>query len=108
MTPFRVPPHQNQNPTFVSPPSPRTQAILHCRDAKLLPVLSPDRAKTTKRITNSKRGKKMQTINKRTDRNFLLVVLWIFLLGNLIYADILTLYFNHTLQRDAWNQFQSG
>ena len=53
----------------------------------------------------------MKTTNKTTDmkdRKVILSTLWIFALFNFAYADILTLYFDHVLQKDAWNLFQSG
>lgn len=34
--------------------------------------------------------------------------LWIFVMFNFTYADILTLYFNNVLQKQAWQLFQSG
>jgi hypothetical protein len=34
--------------------------------------------------------------------------LWIFAMFNYAYADILTLYFNASLQPEAWKQFQAG
>jgi hypothetical protein len=45
---------------------------------------------------------------KPNDRRVVLSTLWIFALFNYIYADILPLYFNATLQPAAWQQFQSG
>jgi hypothetical protein len=53
----------------------------------------------------------MKTTNKTTvprDRRVILSALWIFAMLNYVYADILTLYFNATLQPAAWKQFQSG
>jgi len=53
----------------------------------------------------------MQTTNKTAgpkDRRVVLSTLWIFAMFNYVYADILTLYFNATLQPEAWKQFQSG
>jgi len=53
----------------------------------------------------------MQTTNKSAgpkDRRIVLSTLWIFAMLNYVYADILTLYFNATLQPEAWKQFQSG
>src|SRR5215469_6323223 len=53
----------------------------------------------------------MKPTNKtgeRRDRRVVLSTLWIFALFNYVYADILTLYFNATLQPAAWKQFQSG
>lgn len=53
----------------------------------------------------------MQTTNKTAgprDRRVILSTLWIFAMFNYVYADILTLYFNTTLQPVAWKQFQSG
>jgi len=53
----------------------------------------------------------MKTTKKSTksnDRRVVLSTLWIFALFNYVYADILTLYFNATLQPEAWKQFQSG
>ena len=53
----------------------------------------------------------MQTTNKTAgpkDRRVVLSTLWIFAMFNYVYADVLTLYFNATLQPEAWKQFQSG
>ena len=53
----------------------------------------------------------MQTTNKTAgpkDRRVVLSTLWIFAMFNYVYADILTLYFNATLQPETWKQFQSG
>jgi hypothetical protein len=53
----------------------------------------------------------MKTTTKTTlpnDRRVILSALWIFVMLNYVYADILTLYFNATLQPAAWKQFQSG
>jgi hypothetical protein len=53
----------------------------------------------------------MQATNKtgeRGDRKVALSTLWVFAMFNYVYADILTLYFNATLQPAAWKQFQSG
>jgi hypothetical protein len=53
----------------------------------------------------------MQTMNKTTgpkDRRVVLSTLWIFAMFNYVYADILTLYFNASLQPAAWKQFQAG
>lgn len=53
----------------------------------------------------------MKTANEATgirDRGVLLSTLWIFVMFNYIYADILTLYFNPALRPDAWQQFLSG
>src|SRR5258707_12608617 len=55
-----------------------------------------------------KRERKMKTTNKTTDRKVILSTLWIFIMFNLAYADILTLYFDHVLQKDAWQLFQAG
>jgi hypothetical protein len=38
----------------------------------------------------------------------MLSLLWIFVLLNFTYGDILTLYFNNVLQHTAWTLFQSG
>ena len=38
----------------------------------------------------------------------MLSLLWIFVMFNYVYADILTLYFNNVLQKDAWKAFQVG
>jgi hypothetical protein len=48
------------------------------------------------------------TITGPKDRKVALSTLWIFALFNYVYADILTLYFNASLQPAAWKQFQSG
>ena len=53
----------------------------------------------------------MKTINKLTemkDRKAMLSLLWIFVMFNFTYGDILTLYFNNVLQKQAWQLFQSG
>ncbi len=53
----------------------------------------------------------MKTTNKTTemkDRKVMLSILWIFVMFNYTYADILTLYFNPVLQKETWMQFQSG
>ena len=53
----------------------------------------------------------MKTMNKTTvmkDRKAMLSILWIFVMFNLTYADILTLYFNNVLQKEIWKAFQSG
>jgi MFS family permease len=58
-----------------------------------------------------KKERKMKTTNKITamkDRKVILSTLWIFALFNYVYADILTLYFNPALQKEAWKQFLSG
>jgi hypothetical protein len=59
----------------------------------------------------SKKERKMKTANKISElkeRNIILSTLWIFALFNYVYADILTLYFNSSLQKDAMKQFLSG
>ena len=53
----------------------------------------------------------MKITNKTTemkDRKVILTTLWIFVMFNFTYADILTLYFNPVLQKEAWKLFQSG
>jgi hypothetical protein len=53
----------------------------------------------------------MKTMNKTTvmkDRKAMLSILWIFVMFNFTYADILTLYFSNVLQKEAWKLFQSG
>src|SRR5215469_3522135 len=53
----------------------------------------------------------MKTTNKITemkDRKAMLSLLWIFVMFNFTYGDILTLYFNTVLQKQAWKLFQSG
>ena len=53
----------------------------------------------------------MKTTNKTTetkDRKAMLSLLWIFVMFNFTYADILTLYFNNVLQKELWKLFQSG
>jgi heme A synthase len=53
----------------------------------------------------------MKTTNQTTemkDRKVMLSLLWIFVMFNFTYADILTLYFNNVLQKEAWKLFQSG
>ena len=52
----------------------------------------------------------MKTMNNTTvmkDRKAMLSLLWIFVLFNFTYGDILTLYFNTVLQKEAWKLFQS-
>jgi hypothetical protein len=64
-----------------------------------------------KHITIVQIGEKMKTTNKAVEikeRKVILSTLWIFALFNYVYADILTLYFNPALQREAWKLFQSG
>jgi hypothetical protein len=53
----------------------------------------------------------MKTTIKTTimkDRKVMLSTLWIFAMFNYVYADILTLYFNPALQKDAWKELLSG
>ena len=53
----------------------------------------------------------MKTTNKSTemkDRKAMLSLLWIFVMFNFTYADILTLYFNIVLHKELWKLFQSG
>ena len=53
----------------------------------------------------------MKTRNKITelkDRKVILSTLWIFALFNYVYADILTLWFNPALQKEATKQLLSG
>src|SRR5438046_1068832 len=53
----------------------------------------------------------METTNKTTemkDRKVILTILWIFVLFNSTYADILTLYFNRVLQKDAMGELLAG
>jgi len=53
----------------------------------------------------------MKTTNKTTemkDRKAMLSLLWIFVMFNFTYADILTLYFNIVLHKELWKLFQSG
>ncbi len=53
----------------------------------------------------------MKTTNKiteRKDRKVILSTLWIFALFNYVYADILTLWFNPALQKEATKQLLSG
>src|SRR2546428_509325 len=65
-----------------------------------------------KRITLVQKKKEiMQITNKSTtmkERKAMLSLLWIFFLFNTTYADILTLYFNPVLQKEAMTQLQSG
>jgi poly(A) polymerase Pap1 len=65
-----------------------------------------------KRITIvQKRRKKMKTTNKPTemkDRKVILSTLWIFAMFNYVYADILSLYFNPVLQKEATKELLSG
>ena len=42
------------------------------------------------------------------DRKARLSLLWIFVMFNFTYGDILTLYFNTVLQKQAWQLFQAG
>jgi len=58
-----------------------------------------------------KRRKHMKTTNKTTarkERKVILSTLWIFAMFNYAYADILTLWFNPVLQKDATKQLLSG
>ena len=53
----------------------------------------------------------MKITNKTTemkDRKVILTILWIFVLFNSTYADILTLYFNRVLQKDAMGALLAG
>jgi hypothetical protein len=53
----------------------------------------------------------MTTKNTTTDsrdRKRMLTLLWIFVMFNFTYGDILTLYFNNSLQHRLWTLFQSG
>jgi len=53
----------------------------------------------------------MKTTNKTTerkDRKVILSTLWIFALFNYVYADILTLWFNPVLQKEATKELLSG
>jgi Ni,Fe-hydrogenase I cytochrome b subunit len=53
----------------------------------------------------------MKTMTKTTElnkRKVLLSTLWIFAMFNYVYADILTLYFNPVLQKQATQQLLSG
>lgn len=53
----------------------------------------------------------MKAIDKTTeatDRTSRLSLLWIFVMFNFTYGDILTLYFNNVLQKKEWTLFQSG
>jgi hypothetical protein len=62
-------------------------------------------------IVQKNGGKKMKTTNKITemkDRKVILSTLWIFAMFNYVYADILTLYFNPVLQKEATKQLLSG
>jgi hypothetical protein len=59
----------------------------------------------------SRKEQKMKTTNKTTElnrRKIILSTLWIFAMFNYVYADILTLYFNPVLQKEAWKQLLSG
>ena len=53
----------------------------------------------------------MKTTNKITemkDMKAMLSLLWIFVMFNFTYADILTLYFNRVLQKDAMGELLAG
>jgi len=52
--------------------------------------------------------KATNTTTEPRDRKRMLSLLWIFAMFNYVYADILILYFNASLQPTAWKQFQSG
>ena len=52
--------------------------------------------------------KTMKKITEMKDRKAWLSLLWIFVMFNFTYGDILTLYFNNVLQKEAWKLFQSG
>jgi hypothetical protein len=61
--------------------------------------------------SRSKKEKKMKTTNKTVemkDRKVILTILWIFVMFNFTYADILTLYFNGVLQKEAMGELLSG
>jgi len=48
------------------------------------------------------------TTTEPRDRKRMLSLLWIFVMFNFTYGDILTLYFNNALQHKLWTLFQSG
>jgi hypothetical protein len=48
------------------------------------------------------------TTTEPRDRKRMLSLLWIFVMFNFTYGDILTLYFNNALQHKLWALFQSG
>jgi uncharacterized membrane protein HdeD (DUF308 family) len=52
--------------------------------------------------------KAIHTTADTTDRTSRLSLLWIFVMFNFTYGDILTLYFNNALQKKEWTLFQSG
>ena len=52
--------------------------------------------------------KAINTTTDTTDRKSRLSLLWIFVMFNFTYGDILTLYFNNVLQKKDWTLFQSG
>jgi polyferredoxin len=59
----------------------------------------------------SRKEEKMKTTNKTTemkDRKVILTILWIFVMFNFTYADILTLYFNGVLQKEAMGELLAG
>jgi hypothetical protein len=61
--------------------------------------------------SRSKKEKKMKTTSKTAemkDRKVILTILWIFVMFNFTYADILTLYFNGVLQKEAMGELLSG
>jgi hypothetical protein len=51
---------------------------------------------------------KETTETNRRDRRVLLSTLWIFAVLNYLYADVITLFFNRVLQKEAWREFGSG
>ena len=54
---------------------------------------------------HSKQGEKMNTNNKTAetqDRKAILSTLWIFATLNYVYADVFTLFFNSTAQKETW------
>jgi len=52
--------------------------------------------------------KTMNQTTERKDRKVLLTILWIFVMFNFTYADILTLYFNGVLQKQAMGELLAG
>jgi hypothetical protein len=65
-------------------------------------------AEQTTRIKRRKNMKTTKKITEMKDRKVILSTLWIFALFNYVYADILTLWFNPVLQKEATKELLSG
>jgi uncharacterized protein DUF6326 len=51
---------------------------------------------------------KWTTETNGRDRKVLLSTLWIFAVLNYVYADVITVFFNRVLQKEAWRELGSG